>query len=108
MVEYRLDDAKVIGIVAISLPIPVGSGGKVAEFYAVVLGFDVDCVDGRVRAKGGPVAASQEIAFFEQANVDQYSGDHFCMYITDFEKVFERYALRKHWTLLTVCLLFVN
>lgn len=84
----------VLGIVEISLPVPVGKAAQLARFYEGVFNFQTCCSDGIARIMGGPVRGSQSIKFVEQPEVPPYNGDHFAIYIRDFESVFSRCAQR--------------
>eukprot|EP00656_Telonema_subtile_P006675 TRINITY_DN13099_c0_g1_i1.p1 TRINITY_DN13099_c0_g1~~TRINITY_DN13099_c0_g1_i1.p1 ORF type:complete len:167 (-),score=47.28 TRINITY_DN13099_c0_g1_i1:200-700(-) len=90
----------VVGIVAVSLPVQLGAAPQIADFYSSTFGFNTELSAGRVSVTGGPVAGSQQIVFDESAEVREYTGDHFCIYIGDFEAVFERCRERE--------LLYVN
>eukprot|EP00746_Dinoflagellata_sp_MGD_P165687 gnl/MRDRNA2_/MRDRNA2_95108_c0_seq1.p1 gnl/MRDRNA2_/MRDRNA2_95108_c0~~gnl/MRDRNA2_/MRDRNA2_95108_c0_seq1.p1 ORF type:complete len:303 (+),score=47.70 gnl/MRDRNA2_/MRDRNA2_95108_c0_seq1:107-1015(+) len=88
-------EAGVLGIVQVTLPIKPGLAESVAEFYENVFHFSVSRNKGEVEITGGPVAGSQCIVFQEKEDAPAYSGDHFCMYIGDFEGCFNRCASRE-------------
>mmetsp|Transcript_100709 Transcript_100709/g.260151 ORF Transcript_100709/g.260151 Transcript_100709/m.260151 type:complete len:290 (-) Transcript_100709:164-1033(-) len=90
----------VVGIVAVSLPVQLGQAAKLASFYKHVFGFQTSIGDGEASVLGGPVPGSQRIIFREVADVPAYTGDHFAIYIGDFEGTFVRCAERE--------LLYVN
>uniref|UniRef100_A0A7S1A376 VOC domain-containing protein n=1 Tax=Noctiluca scintillans TaxID=2966 RepID=A0A7S1A376_NOCSC len=87
----------VVGIVAVSLPLASGTAADVARFYEETFGFSAKVSEAtgvrQVVVSGGPVENSQEIRFYELeegAAVPSYVGDHFCIYVGDFESCFER------------------
>merc|ERR1711907_236676 len=65
-----------------------------------VFGFEMEADNAEVAIVGGPVRSSQRICFRESEQAEAYTGDHFCIYIGDFEGVFERCRQRE--------LLYVN
>ena len=82
----------VVGIVQITLPVPISTSIPIANFYSEVFGFDTQLSTNPERATiiGGPSPNVQRIVFEETAGVGEYNGDHFCFYMHDFENVFER------------------
>lgn len=80
----------VVGIVELSLALPLGSAAPLARFYSEALGFEVECGAGEAVVHGGPVPRSQRLRFFEQAGAPPYAGEHFCFYMRGFEDAFER------------------
>lgn len=85
--------AGVLGIVGVSLPVAHGSVAEVGAFYSNVMRFQTLVNEGEALITGGPVEGSQHIRFFECASGTvpaDYNGDHFCIYVGDFEGCFER------------------
>lgn len=80
----------VVGIVEISLKVTPGTAHNIAGFYEEVFGFDVESAKDEAIIVGGPVRGSQCIRFQESEATEPYIGDHMCIYIGDFEGVFER------------------
>jgi len=88
----------VVGIVEVSLPIASGTAASIARFYETVFGFPVQLSPREggasdVIVSGGPAEGSQRLRFYEcsgGSKAPAYNGDHFCIYIGDFEACFER------------------
>jgi catechol 2,3-dioxygenase-like lactoylglutathione lyase family enzyme len=87
----------VVGIVAVSLPLASGTAADVARFYEQTFGMHARVSESNgVREavlSGGPVENSQHIHFYELEEgvpVPDYAGDHFCIYVGDFEGCFQR------------------
>lgn len=84
----------VLGIVELALPVATGASHSLAMFYEEVFRFRVEVGTGEAAIIGGPVEGSQRIVLREMEEVPPYCGDHFCMYIGDFEGSFSRCAQR--------------
>eukprot|EP00931_Biecheleriopsis_adriatica_P123330 TRINITY_DN98363_c0_g1_i1.p1 TRINITY_DN98363_c0_g1~~TRINITY_DN98363_c0_g1_i1.p1 ORF type:complete len:283 (+),score=56.02 TRINITY_DN98363_c0_g1_i1:30-878(+) len=80
----------VVGIVEVTLQVPKGSSSEIVSFYREVFGFEAENLAAETVIVGGPVKGSQRIRFQECEGAEAYQGDHLCIYIGDFEGVFER------------------
>jgi hypothetical protein len=86
-----------IGITDVTLHVGHGTILDIANFYQMVFGFEAICTEGenpQCIISGGPTVGSQTVRFQEMKDALPYNGDHFCIYITDFERVFERLMSR--------------
>lgn len=87
-------DLGVIGLVELFLPVAPGKAAGLARFYEEVFGFETSAVSRGFSILGGPVRGAQHITFVEQDAVPEHTGEHFCMYIGDFEGVCSRCEAR--------------
>jgi len=85
------DKSAPLGVASISLTCPAGTAKHIATFYSSVLGMAVGGEDRRAvvsSASGAQTIQYVEVGAGEE--LPKYTGDHLCVYVSDYEAVFER------------------
>jgi len=80
-----------IGIVELSVEVPIGSAVDIARMYKEMFGFDVSLeADSEVKIWGGPGGRSQSVRFVEVEKPPPTTGEHFAIYVSRFEETFSK------------------
>ena len=82
--------SKALGFTSLALPCARGSSASIGKFYSRCFSWPVTLSRCGVEMWGGP-GGVQKLEFFEvDGPLPAYTGDHFCVYVSDLQQTFEQ------------------